>query len=472
MVQFILNNQQVKPNLPVGTTILDFIRYHKHLKGTKIGCREGDCGACTVLVGELVDGELRYQSMTSCLMPLENAHGKHIVSVEGINQEALSPVQQVIVEEGGTQCGFCTIGFVMSLTGFAMNSETANSENAIASIDGNICRCTGYKSLERAAARISEMKKGKPQAADFNWLVQEGFLPAYFKDIKSKLEAFSAKEEIVTGEKKMVGGGTDLYVQRPEEMAKKTAMHSFLNDANLRTITEQNGHIYLGAAATAEDIRSNPLMQQTFPNLREHMKLVSSTPIRNMATIGGNFVNASPIGDMTIFFLALDATLLLTKDDNSRIVKLRHFYKGYKQLDLEAGEHVEQIYFKTPPAHALFNFEKVCKRTHLDIASVNSACLIFTKGDVITGAHLSAGGLAATPKYLAQTALFLAGKQINAETLFAASQLIQTEVSPISDARGSAEYKRLLLRQLFYAHFLKLFPGKVSLASLTQAKNS
>jgi len=471
LTQFILNNQQVQPNLPAGTTILDFIRYHKHLKGTKIGCREGDCGACTVLVGELVDGELLYQSMTSCLMPLENAHGKHIVSVEGINQESLSPVQQAIVEEGGTQCGFCTIGFVMSLTGFAMNSETANQDNAIASIDGNICRCTGYKSLERAAARICDMKKGKPEAADFNWLVQEGFLPEYFKDIKSRLEAFSDKEKKEMTAKKIVGGGTDLYVQRPEEMVK-TELHSVLNERGMRTISEREGHVYIGAAATAEDVRSNPLMQKIFPNLREHMKLVSSTPIRNMATIGGNFVNASPIGDMTIFFLALDATLLLTKDDNSRIVKLRHFYKGYKELDLAEGEQVEQVYFKMPPANAAFNFEKVCKRTHLDIASVNCAMLIFTKGDVISGAHLAAGGLAATPKYLGQTALFLAGKQINSETLFAASQLIQTEVSPISDARGSAEYKRLLLRQLFYAHFLKLFPGSVSLASLTQAKNA
>ena len=170
MIDFILNNKDISTDLPSGMTVLDFVRYRQNLKGTKIGCREGDCGACTILVGELVEEEVRYRSMTSCLMPLANAAGKHIVTIEGINPEdgSLTPVQQAMVDESGTQCGFCTVGFVMSLTGHCLSSgdrvsspsisEGAVSpvDAALSSIDGNICRCTGYKSIERAAMRLSE----------------------------------------------------------------------------------------------------------------------------------------------------------------------------------------------------------------------------------------------------------------------------------------------------------------------------
>src|SRR5580765_9097988 len=159
MIEFILNNQDISTDLAAGMTVLDFVRYRQNLKGTKIGCREGDCGACTVLVGELLGNEVRYRTMTSCLMPLANAAGKHIVTVEGINPDdgSLTPVQQAMVDESGTQCGFCTVGFVMSLTGFCVDAVSSphvskgSVEAAISSVDGNICRCTGYKSIERAA---------------------------------------------------------------------------------------------------------------------------------------------------------------------------------------------------------------------------------------------------------------------------------------------------------------------------------
>src|SRR5260221_584367 len=145
MIEFILNNQDIVTVLSAGMTVLDFVRYNRGLKGTKIGCREGDCGACTILVGEVAGDAVKYRSMTSCLMPLANAAGKHIVSIEGINPEdgSLTPVQEAMVETSGTQCGFCTVGFVMSLTGFCVDAAEKTNEMAISAIDGNICRCTG-----------------------------------------------------------------------------------------------------------------------------------------------------------------------------------------------------------------------------------------------------------------------------------------------------------------------------------------
>jgi xanthine dehydrogenase small subunit len=188
MTKFILNNQTIETELPIGTTVLDFVRYNQNLKGTKIGCREGDCGACTVLVGELKGENVKYRTMTSCLMPIGNAQGKHIVTVEGINKEngELTSVQQAMVDESGTQCGFCTVGFVMSMTNFCIDGSPKTKESAISAIDGNICRCTGYKSIERACERLSDGETARRS--------DEEIVPTYFKEIKNKLESLLPKQ--------------------------------------------------------------------------------------------------------------------------------------------------------------------------------------------------------------------------------------------------------------------------------------
>ena len=468
MIQFILNQQNIQTELPSGTTVLDFVRYQQHLRGTKIGCREGDCGACTILVGQFINGQLEYRSMTSCLMPLGNAHGKHIVTIEGINLSQLTPVQQAILDEGGTQCGFCTIGFVLSFTGFALSDTEQGYEGAIAAIDGNICRCTGYKSLERAADRISKELAEKDQNTLIPWLVEQQYLPAYFLEIEDRLQKL--KEDLPILEKKtkqeIIGGGTDLLVQRPEEITQ-TSMTHFFDQSHLHFIEQRDHQLHIGASVTAEDLRSSALFQSYFPAIRAHMKLVSSTPIRNMGTLAGNLVNASPIGDLTIFFLALGSHLLIRKGEETRTVPLNQFYKAYKAFDLLPEEKVEALYFDLPSPHVHFNFEKVCKRTHLDIASVNSACWLEVNAGEIQTIRLSAGGVAAIPKALKETADFLTGKKITTEIIKEAALVLQKEVSPISDARGSADYKRLLLRQLFFAHFIKFFPQRFTLKALT-----
>lgn len=458
MIQFILNNKEISTSLPSGTLLLDFIRYEQNLTGTKIGCREGDCGACTALVGEIKDGDLVYHSVTSCLMPIGNAHGKHIVTIEGINVEGLNFIQQAFAEEGATQCGFCTPGFIVSLAGYCVNK---NNVSAVDSVNGNICRCTGYKSIERAAQKITD-KIGERKGEDvFAFAVRNKFLPEYFLTIKERLAIYllqtSDRLFTQTNSAKFLGGGTDLYVQQHETMVQADIDFMF-DKEHLNGIEQRGTTCVMGASVTVADIANSPVFQQHFSDLPAYIKLVSSTQIRNMATIAGNFINASPIGDFTIFFLALDAQLVLSNGLASREIPLRKLYKGYKSLDKTADEYIEKIYFELPAATTKFNFEKVCKRTHLDIASVNAAISIDVKDGVVTNAGLSAGGVGPVPAFLEKSAAFLVGKKIDEAVIDELVAIAQTEISPISDARGTEAYKRLLLSQLIKAHFIKLFP--------------
>jgi xanthine dehydrogenase small subunit len=476
MIEFILNDEDIRTSQPAGTTVLDFVRYQKDLKGTKIGCREGDCGACTILVGELVGTAVKYRSMTSCLMPLANASGKHIVTIEGINPKdrSLTPVQQAMVDESGTQCGFCTVGFVMSLTGFCVDDTPKTPELAVSAVDGNICRCTGYKSIERAAKSLCvQVSEGSRE-----------FVPKYFGGITSRLAAISSNgSTAVKDQLAFVGGGTDVYVQKPEHMTEAAVTPLLYND-DLRGIRDLGNTIEIGASATVTDLMVSPVMQAIFPDLYGHLKLVSSTPIRNMATLAGNFVNASPIGDMTVWFLALDAEIDLCSGphdsrSNMRCLALRDLYFGYKQLAKRADEMITRIRFKKPGEFFRFNFEKVCKRTYLDIATVNTAISMdleprlgeawvppaLVAGEQqaslveysIANAHVAAGGVSPVPLYLKETSAFLRGKTVSEGTIAAANEIMQQEISPISDVRGTAQYKRLLLRQLFRAHFIEMF---------------
>ena len=468
MNELILNDRLVSTDQPASQTLLDFVRYEKHLRGTKIGCREGDCGACTVLVGKLgSDGRVRYRSVTSCISPLGNAFGKHVVTIDGLRMGELSTVQNALVSEGASQCGFCTPGFAVSLTGFCLSKpgNDADIDDAIAAIDGNICRCTGYKSIERSAARIVDLLEGIANLED---LVAKNFLPEYFFKIPERLRSIRDPRPIKSSGSVIVGGGTDLYVQRCEELVGEP-VQLLAEEEALSGISLKKNHCRIGAATTASGLLESPEMNRLLPRLREHLKLVSSTQIRNMGTIGGNLVNASPIGDLTIFFLALDASVILRKPDSTkRTLPLRELYLGYKKLAKEDDELVEAIEFPVPDKSTNFNFEKVSKRTHLDIASVNSALQITLSkgGEAIERAHLSAGGVGPVPAYLKNTADDLSGKELTPETIVGAAKTLATEISPISDARGSAQYKSLLLRQLFFAHFLEMYPGRFQLSHL------
>ena len=215
----------------------------------------------------------------------------------------------------------------------------------------------------------------------------------------------------------------------------------------------------LGAATTATQLLDSDLLRGLLPNLPQYLKLVSSTPIRNMGTVAGNFINGSPIGDLTIMFLALGASVtLLDAAGSTRELALPDLYLGYKKLAKAPDEQVTEISFPAPLSGDFFHFEKVSKRTHLDIASVNSAAWLRVENGQIAAARVSAGGVGPVPLYLARTSAFLVGRELTADTLTAANAVMQEEISPISDVRGTADYKRLLLRQLLWAHFLEFAP--------------
>lgn len=461
MVTFILNNEKVTTGIASGSSLLDFIRYEKSLTGTKIGCREGDCGACTVLMGTYENGTTSYRSVVSCLTPLINAHGKHIVTVEGLQMETLTPVQEAIVDHGATQCGFCTPGIVMSLTACSLSPERTTVESAIASISGNICRCTGYKSIEKAAEAIAILLREKDINDPVWWLVQQKHLPDYFLTIGLRLiEILRADPHPGNGDFK-IAGATDLMVQKAEVLYGAEVV-SLGNREELRGIRISNGKCHIGSATTFSELAESPDLVKFIPDISAYMKLVASESVRNMATVAGNIVNASPIGDITVILLALNARLAISGPDGERNVMLKDFFQGYKKTDLGAGEIIKRISFDYKHEPALFSFEKVSRRKHLDIASVNSALHMTLEGDKIRDCILSAGGVSPIPLLLRKTSHFFRGKPVTPDIIMKASIIMQDEISPISDVRGSAEYKRLLLRQLLVAHFIKLFPESMN----------
>lgn len=473
-MRLIINDREVETTAPAGTVTLDFIRDHHKLPGTKEGCREGECGACTVLIGQLTGDDIRYKAVASCLLPLGELYNKHVVTVEGLDgpdPETLSPVQQALTDEGASQCGFCTPGIVMALTGFFLFSETLDYNDAVDAVDGNICRCTGYVSIQRAAQKLCDefaprLDKTKNRVEQ---LVEWGVLPEYFLKIPGRLKELgatppgAARPRHSSQEGIVIAGATDLYVQEPTELTDKE-LDFISRRTELSGIKKEKNTIRIGAGTTVEEMKRSPLINELFPNMRDHLNLVSSTIMRNRATLAGNIVNASPIGDLTIILLALDAGISLSKGSSKskmkRDVPLKTFFKGYKQMDLKKGEIIETITFPVPAKNSRFHFEKVARRKYLDIASANTAVTIETDGDTIKDIHLSAGGVAPIPLYLGKSCAFLKGKEVTNKTVGEAVKIMKQEISPISDVRGSAQYKTLLLRNLIYAHFMVLFPEK------------
>ena len=453
--------------------LLDVLRDDLGLTGTKDGCREGDCGACLVLLGIPQPDGIRYQTVNSCLLPLGNVAGRHAVTIEGLNQPDLSPIQKALVDEGAIQCGFCTPGLVIALTGFLLSGVSLSADHGIAALGGNICRCTGYVSIRRAIARLGEQFRDLEPASEpssserIAALVARQVLPRYFLDIPARLHSLAAAATTeVPGEERearspiLVAGGTDLFVTQADQLRDAELM--FLSQReDLQGIRIEDDFCCIRAATPLTAIEASPIIRRLFPDLGRHFARIASLPIRNRATVAGNIVNASPAGDLSVMFLALNATVILARGKHQRTIRLRDFFRGYKILDMAADEMISEIRFPVPDADTRFDFEKVSRRDHLDIASANSAIQLRVRDGRIVEAHAAAGSVAPVPLYLRSTVAFLQGQPISAATARAAAAVAGGEISPISDVRGSADYKRALLQRLISIHFLTMFPERI-----------
>ncbi len=455
MTSFILNDQLVRTEERPGTVLLEFIRGTACLSGTKEACREGECGACTVLIGTpRPDGTMDYRACASCLLPLGDADGRHVVTVEGLSSGGLTLVQRLIVENSASQCGFCTPGIVLSLTGFCLAGRDLSYDEAVNALDGNICRCTGYASIRNAAralcdglARIDRTPARRAEA-----MIAAGVLPDYFRSIPGRLAELKADPAAAAKDAVIVAGGTDLFVQRPEQL-RESELCFLSARPELSYVREEAGFINVGGAASIEDFRVSPAVRAHFPSLEADLLLHSSAILRNKATLAGNIANASPIGDATIILLALGARLVITGGRGAREVPLEKFYLGYKKTDLACGELISAIKIPLPRPGSRFHFEKVSNRTTLDIAAVNSAMLLNAgDGGAITDIRVSVGGVGPVPMLLGGLEA-LRGMKPGAEAGEALAAIALKASRPIDDIRGSAEYKRLLAGQLMKAHF-------------------
>ena len=462
-ITFILNDQRITENVPSGLLALDYLRKKKHLTGSKEGCKEGDCGACTVMVGDLQsDGRVRYRPMTSCLLPMGELQGRHLVTIEGLNMEHLSPIQAAMVDKGGTQCGYCTPGFVVSMTNWLVDEHLSLDLDGLKyAISSNLCRCTGYRSIKdagcQAACALAPKLEGQERVPA---LCEAKALPKYFLHIPSRLAEIEKEPVAEEKDAVIIAGGTDLYVQRGEELPDTNVL--LLNKRTPRQEPlEEAGWIKVDARMDFESFARNSVIQQNIPQVETYNELVASWAVRTRSTLGGNICNASPIADMTCLLLALGTELELQKGDVIRRLPLKDFYLGYKQLAKEKEEIVTYLYFPKTKEHDAINWEKVSKRAWLDIATVNSAMKANVIDGVVREMNIALGGVAATPFLLKQTSAFLLGKELSWEIVLQALALAQEEFTPISDVRGSGSYKRLLARQLILSHFIKLYPEQI-----------
>ena len=481
-ISFWLNDRLVETDEHSGRLVLDYLRNNQFLTGTKEGCKEGDCGACTIMIGELRDGAIRYEPTTSCLVPLGEMHGRHVVTVEGLNlDDGLNPIQKAMCERGGSQCGFCTPGFVVSMCWYLMYSddEAPTVEGFQRAFSGNLCRCTGYTSIDRASEDLVEAfgpggeyeelwnAENRPAA-----LADEGFLPDYFSEIADKLPDIAPLDEerhdYADIAEYFVAGGTDLYVQEGEDIPR-TNVKILNRHPEMRGIErdDEQGVFRIGALTSFEDFGQHPEIQNIMPRMDHYLYLIASLQLRVRATLAGNIINASPIGDMTNLLLALDTTLVFHNGERRREVEMKNFFEGYKTYDKEPDEIMIELLVPIPHDDARLHFEKVSKREALDIATCNSGAKLRIDDDgVIQTASLTVGGVAAVPLWLEETGQFLEGRKLNTETVRQGLRVAHTEMSPISDVRGSADYKRLLANQLLSAHFTEMYPERVTFDGL------
>ncbi len=468
-LNFFLNGREV--NLDVekikSFTLLDLLRNELHLTGVKRGCSEGDCGACTVVIGEYspIYEKVIYKTITSCIYPLFKVDGKHVITIEGIEENGnLHPIQKSFIDHHAIQCGFCTPGMIMSLFGLFLENPSPSEKEITKALSGNLCRCTGYKTIKEAALDINgedfqipshvkkveekiyeryNLEKGKTKKFRLNKIFpfREYISPHSLKDLF---------REISKGNYKIINGGSDLFVGINKLSLEFDGLIDISRIEELNFIHIDGKRIEFGAGITFHELL------EKLKEFKHIFEIIGSNQIRKVGTMGGNIANGSPIADGAVFLLSMDAILTLEKKDGKRVVPLKEFYQGYKKFDLKEGEIISKIEFTIPEGK--ISYLKTSKRKEVDIASVNSSLVIDESNGKIRDVKISFGGVYPYPFRIEKGERFLKGKNLEEKNIYELAKLCKEEVAPISDVRGSKTFRKELVYNHILKHFLNLFP--------------
>ncbi|MDM7861340.1 xanthine dehydrogenase small subunit [Alteromonas sp. ASW11-36] len=472
MIQFLLNNTPVTvENSRPTITLLDWLRKDRGLVGTKEGCASGDCGACTLLVGEQVahgssEKQWRYKTINSCLMLLGNAHGKHIVTVEAVTQnlyadvDELHPVQKAMVESHGSQCGFCTPGIIMSLLALYINNASYPGKKAVIhALGGNLCRCTGYQPILKAAEKAFEYER-QPVA----WAATADSFARSLRNAGNSLKEIpslrfeqnhfyvpQSLKQLVNlknqcPEARLIAGGTDLSIEFTQQLTEPAIIISVTQVTELIQVSDSGDGLVIGAAATYADFIE--LFCRHYPESKELFERLGSEQIRNGGTLGGSLGNASPIGDPAPLLIALDATLELVSIAGTRHVKVEDFFTGYRQTVLTANEVIRQVLIPKRPASLKLASHKISKRFEDDISTVCLVLAVDHADDQITAVRCAMGGMAALPARAKTVEQQLLGASLSQHSFNQAASALAQDFSPMSDVRASAEYRLTVSQNL------------------------
>jgi xanthine dehydrogenase small subunit len=473
-VRFVLDGEVLElDNVDPTRTVLQFLRDDLRRTGTKEGCAEGDCGACTVVLAEVDrsgDG-LSLKAVNSCIQFLPTLDGKELITVESLSnrESGLHPVQQAMVDHHGSQCGFCTPGFVMSLFALYKSQSGPTRRDIDDALAGNLCRCTGYRPIVAAAGAMYAM----PADAD-DWLRQPFGTEQASADRVRRLQGLARDSslELRHGERAffaprttaelaglldehpdalILAGGTDVGLWVTKQHRELGTLIYLGEVEGLADIRVSDTHLEIGGAATFTD--AMPAILEHYPLLDEMLRRFASPAIRNAATLGGNVANGSPIGDSMPALMAAGASLVIRSAAGTREVRLDDFYHDYRVNDLKPGEFIERIRVPLPTAGSTLRCYKLSKRFDQDISAVCVACSLELDGEDVKSIRIACGGLAATVKRATHCEQAMTGRPWNEETLAAGMAAFAEDFEPITDMRASAAYRlqggRNLLRRLY-----------------------
>lgn len=442
--------------------MIDVIREELKMTGTKEGCSDGDCGACTVVLGSPANGRIEYRAVASCLEPAIKLQGVSLITIEGIQgKNGLNLIQEAIVDKHGAQCGFCSPGIVMSLFGLMAEVKRPTYEQMKKSLEGNICRCTGYEGIKEASKAMLSYLEEQPAefdiVSDHLRLIEKDVLAMNNKVQSERYRMPITLEELATELhahplSTIISGNTDLGVRShitgmyPEEIIDVSRIQE------LKCIKEEDDHILIGGNLELEKIAQDERLASKLPIFREVLSHMASTQIRNVATIAGNICNASPIGDCIVLLMALDASVLLFNEKKeTRALPLRTFYTGYKQIEKHQGEVVIGVLIPKENYTRNISFMKSSKRVGVDIATVNSVSRMKTDTTVGTEWEIAFGGVGPTVQVLKLPEV---AKSAPLTEIKGLGKKVAGQFKPLDDVRGSSQYRSLLIEGHVVRHFM------------------